>query len=133
MGRTRRAVGTGYLRFAQAELGLFRTAFSVPPDRQDTASPARSDDGGMRPYRLLAAALDGLVDAGVLHRRAAYSCQEVQATARRARAGAFRILTCHPRRACRGAGTARRPAPPPFASGRPGARRERAAGRSPPR
>jgi AcrR family transcriptional regulator len=61
-----RAVGTGYLRFAQAEPGLFRTAFSVPPDRQDTTSPARADDSGMRPYQLLAAALDGLVAAGVL-------------------------------------------------------------------
>ena len=61
-----RAVGTGYLRFAQAEPGLFRTAFSVPPDRQDTTSPARADDSGMRPYQLLAAALDDLVAAGVL-------------------------------------------------------------------
>jgi AcrR family transcriptional regulator len=65
-----RAVGTGYLRFAQAEPGLFRTAFSVPADRPDTASPARTDDSGMRPYKLLAAALDDLVDAGVLpHKR----------------------------------------------------------------
>jgi AcrR family transcriptional regulator len=61
-----RAVGTGYLHFAQAEPGLFRTAFSVPPDRQDTAGPAQSDDSGMRPYRMLTAALNGLVDAGVL-------------------------------------------------------------------
>jgi AcrR family transcriptional regulator len=63
-----RAVGTGYLRFAQAEPGLFRTAFSVPADRQDAASPARADNSGMRPFQLLAAALDGLVDAGVLPR-----------------------------------------------------------------
>jgi AcrR family transcriptional regulator len=61
-----RAVGTGYLRFAQAEPGLFRTAFSLPPDRHDPTRPARTDDGRMRPYRMLAAALDDLVDAGVL-------------------------------------------------------------------
>jgi AcrR family transcriptional regulator len=61
-----RAVGTGYLRFAQTEPGLFRTAFSVPPDRPDTTGPARTDDSGMRPYQLLAAALDDLVAAGVL-------------------------------------------------------------------
>ena len=28
-----RAVGTGYLRFAQAEAGLFRTAFAAPRQR----------------------------------------------------------------------------------------------------
>jgi AcrR family transcriptional regulator len=61
-----RAVGTGYLRFAQAEPGLFRTAFSVPADRQGAASPAPAGNGRMRPYQLLAAALDDLVDAGVL-------------------------------------------------------------------
>jgi AcrR family transcriptional regulator len=60
-----RAVGTGYLRFAQAEPGLFRTAFSIPADRQG-ASPASAGNGHMRPYQLLAAALDELVDAGVL-------------------------------------------------------------------
>ncbi|HEX8859982.1 MAG TPA: TetR/AcrR family transcriptional regulator [Actinomycetes bacterium] len=64
-----RAVGTGYLRFAQAEPGLFRTAFSVPADLPDTASPARASDSGMRPFQLLAAALDELVDAGVLPRK----------------------------------------------------------------
>jgi AcrR family transcriptional regulator len=63
-----RAVSTGYLRFAQAEPGLFRTAFSVPVDRRDAASPARGGNGGMRPFQLLATALDGLVDAGVLAR-----------------------------------------------------------------
>jgi AcrR family transcriptional regulator len=61
-----RAVGTGYLRFAQAEPGLFRTAFSVPADRQGAASPAPAGNGRMQPYQLLAAALDDLVDAGVL-------------------------------------------------------------------
>src|SRR5262245_44869772 len=63
-----RAVGTAYLRFAQAEPGLFRTAFSAPADQQPAASPARADDRGMRPFRLLAATLDELVAAGVLPR-----------------------------------------------------------------
>jgi AcrR family transcriptional regulator len=64
------AVGAGYLRFAQAEPGLFRTAFSVPADLQDAASPARAGTSGLTPFQLLAAALDELVDAGVLpHKR----------------------------------------------------------------
>lgn len=65
-----RAVGTGYLRFAQAEPGLFRTAFSVPADRQDATGPVPADNSRTRPYQLLAAALDELVNAGVLpHQR----------------------------------------------------------------
>lgn len=62
-----RAVGTGYLRFAQAETGLFRTAFvfgehdvAVPPD------PARTAALGLNPFELLGAALDEMVQAGVL-------------------------------------------------------------------
>jgi AcrR family transcriptional regulator len=61
-----RAVGTGYLRFAQAQPGLFRTAFSVPEDLQDAASPARSGQSGLTPFQLLGAALDQLHEAGVL-------------------------------------------------------------------
>jgi AcrR family transcriptional regulator len=61
-----RAVGTGYLRFARAEPGLFRTAFSVPDNLDARASAARSGDSGLTPFQLLAAALDGLVEAGVL-------------------------------------------------------------------
>jgi AcrR family transcriptional regulator len=53
-----RAVGTGYLRFAQAEPGLFRAAFSM-----DTLA---SGDSGLTPYELLSSALDDLVVAGVL-------------------------------------------------------------------
>ena len=63
-----RAVGTGYLRFAQAEPGLFRTAFSASEDLRNAASSARAGDGGLTPFQLLAAALDGLVEAGVLPR-----------------------------------------------------------------
>lgn len=62
-----RAVGTGYLGFAQAETGLFRTAFvfgqhevQVPPD------PARSAAMGLNPFELLGAALDAMVATGVL-------------------------------------------------------------------
>jgi AcrR family transcriptional regulator len=61
-----RAVGAGYLRFAQAEPGLFRTAFSASDNLQSAASPARAGEGGLTPFQLLAAALDGLVEAGVL-------------------------------------------------------------------
>ena len=59
-----RAVGTGYLRFAFAETGLFRTAFGgrfvVDPDA--TASGA----SGLNPFGHLNAALDALVAAGAL-------------------------------------------------------------------
>ncbi len=62
-----RAVGTGYLGFAQAETGLFRTAFvfgqhevQVPPD------PARTAALGLNPFELLCAALDAMVATGVL-------------------------------------------------------------------
>ena len=63
-----RAVGTGYLRFAQTETGLFRTAFSASDNLRGAASPARAGEGGLTPFQLLAAALDELVEAGVLPR-----------------------------------------------------------------
>jgi AcrR family transcriptional regulator len=61
-----RAIGTGYLKFAQAETGLFRTAFAVADDSQDAADPGRAGHSGLNPFQLLGAALDGLVEAGVL-------------------------------------------------------------------
>jgi AcrR family transcriptional regulator len=61
-----RAVGAGYLRFAQAEPGLFRTAFSTHNDLESAASPTAAGAGGRTPFQLLGAALDGLVEAGVL-------------------------------------------------------------------
>ena len=63
-----RAVGTGYLRFAQDEPGLFRTAFSASDNLRSAASPARAGEGGLTPFQLLTAALDGLVEADVLPR-----------------------------------------------------------------
>lgn len=61
-----RGVGTGYLRFAQEEPGLFRTAFSASENLSNAASPARAGEGGLTPFQLLGSALDDLVEAGVL-------------------------------------------------------------------
>jgi AcrR family transcriptional regulator len=59
-----RAVGTGYLRFAQSETGLFRTAFAVPVDVPEGAD--KGPGSGLNPFELLGAALDRMVAAGVL-------------------------------------------------------------------
>ena len=66
-----RAVGAGYLRFAQAESGLFRTAFGPSDDLKERAQGAPADterkgQSGLDPFELLGAALDKLVSAGVL-------------------------------------------------------------------
>ncbi|MDO9405188.1 MAG: TetR/AcrR family transcriptional regulator [Polaromonas sp.] len=64
-----RAVGTGYLRFAMEETGLFRTAFAASDDlKQPTPDPDKAGRSGLNPFELLGAALDRLVDAGVLPR-----------------------------------------------------------------
>lgn len=59
-----RAVGMGYLRFAQAETGLFRM-FAVP-DAESDVDAAKAGGSGLSPLALLGAALDKLVEAGVL-------------------------------------------------------------------
>jgi len=63
-----RAIGVAYLEFAHEEPGLFATAFALPQQHAYSAS-----DGGTGPERMpldqLRAALDELVDAGVLDRR----------------------------------------------------------------
>ena len=61
-----RAVGAGYLRYAQTQPGLFRTAFAEHADLRDAAAPDSAGDSGLTPFQLLSAALDGLVEAGVL-------------------------------------------------------------------
>jgi AcrR family transcriptional regulator len=61
-----RAVGTAYLRFAQAEPGLFRTAFAVPGAAADQADPGKAGRSGLDPFQLLGAALDRMVEAGAL-------------------------------------------------------------------
>ena len=62
-----RAVGTGYLRFAQLEPGLFRTAFAASDELlETTADLPTAGPGGLNPFELLGAALDQMVQAGVL-------------------------------------------------------------------
>lgn len=61
-----RAVGTGYMRFARAEPGLFRTAFSVHEDLQRAGIPEMAGKSGLTPFQLLSSALDELLAAGVL-------------------------------------------------------------------
>ena len=63
-----RAVGTGYLRFAQSETGLFRTAFAAPGELKSEGQPdpATAGQSRLNPFELLTAALDKLVQAGVM-------------------------------------------------------------------
>jgi AcrR family transcriptional regulator len=61
-----RAIGTGYLRFAQEETGLFRTAFAVPDQVENDSDPAKAGPSGLNPFQLLGTALDRLVAARVL-------------------------------------------------------------------
>ena len=61
-----RAVGAGYLRFAQAETGLFRTAFGGRFTVQQQPDPAMGGATGLNPFEHLSAALDDLVATGAL-------------------------------------------------------------------
>jgi AcrR family transcriptional regulator len=61
-----RAVGTGYMRYALTETGLFRTAFQVPSNVQQAFDPAMAGRSGLNPYELLGAALDRMLAAGTL-------------------------------------------------------------------
>jgi AcrR family transcriptional regulator len=63
---TLRAIGTAYLRFAQSQPGLFRTAFAVPGDPETAGDPGAAGRSGLNPFQLLGTALDALVVAGVL-------------------------------------------------------------------
>lgn len=63
---TLRAVGRGYLKFALAETGLFRTAFSVPGPVGSNTDPAKTGKSGLNPFQLLGFALDKMVGAGIL-------------------------------------------------------------------
>ena len=61
-----RAVGTGYLKFALSQPGLFRTAFSAPDELRGTPVPEKAGHSGLNPFQLLGVALDRLTVAGLL-------------------------------------------------------------------
>jgi AcrR family transcriptional regulator len=61
-----RAVGTGYLKFAQAEPGLFRTAFSIADDVENESDLAKAGKSGLNPFQLFGGALDKMVEAKIL-------------------------------------------------------------------
>jgi AcrR family transcriptional regulator len=66
-GRARlRSVGRGYISFARAEPGWFRTAFMVPEDLTRTGRPDAAGATGRTPLQLLGDALDQLVAEGEL-------------------------------------------------------------------
>ena len=64
------AVGRGYLEFAQAETGWFRTAFAVSDLERDALAAQKQDlqthTSGGDPFEQLGEALDAMVDAHVL-------------------------------------------------------------------
>lgn len=61
-----RAVGSGYMKFAQAEPGLFRTAFRIPDDLRGRPVPEKAGHSGHNPFQLLGQALDRYVEAGLM-------------------------------------------------------------------
>lgn len=63
-----RAVGTGYLKFALTEPGLFRTAFSTTDPVEGDLDAAKAGASGLNPFQLLGVTLDLLVETGVLPR-----------------------------------------------------------------
>jgi AcrR family transcriptional regulator len=62
------AIGTAYLEFAREEPGLFATAFALP-QQHAYGAPGGGTGSERTPLDHLRAALDELVDAGVLDRR----------------------------------------------------------------
>ena len=62
------AVGTAYLEFAREEPGLFATAFAVP-QQHAYGAPDGGSGAERTPLGHLRAALDELVEAGILSRR----------------------------------------------------------------
>ncbi|RYY96293.1 MAG: WHG domain-containing protein, partial [Comamonadaceae bacterium] len=61
-----RAVGRGYLRFAEREPGLFRTAFSAREDVAPASGEPMAPVDDPHPFQLLGAALDRMAEVGLL-------------------------------------------------------------------
>jgi AcrR family transcriptional regulator len=61
-----RAVGAGYMRFARAEPGLFRTAFGTGPQADRTLPAESADRSRLGPFQLLSLALDRMAAENVL-------------------------------------------------------------------
>jgi len=61
-----RAIGTGYLRFAMKETGLFRTAFVIPFVLKNETAHLPVGESGLDPFQLLGMALDRMLEANVL-------------------------------------------------------------------
>lgn len=61
-----RSVGTSYVGFAQDHPGLFLTAISASPDLENINLASRAGPSGRTPFGLLSAALDELVDTGLM-------------------------------------------------------------------
>jgi AcrR family transcriptional regulator len=61
-----RAVGLGYLRYALAKPGLFRTAFAFSETPEGDSDPAKTGSSGLNPFQLLSAALDRMAETGLL-------------------------------------------------------------------
>ncbi|WP_353193692.1 TetR/AcrR family transcriptional regulator [Pandoraea pnomenusa] len=61
-----RAVGIGYLHFARAQPGLFRTAFAPSENVRSAGGPEKAGASGLNPFELLGAALDAMVAAGII-------------------------------------------------------------------
>lgn len=70
-----RAVGTGYLKFALTQPGLFRTAFSVHNDLSQATNMASAGKTGLTPFQLLNNALDRMVEVGALSRERRISAE----------------------------------------------------------
>lgn len=61
-----RAVGTGYVAFAQDEPGLFRVAMLVPRDLERAFDDQKSSPAGRTPFEHITVALDALVASGAM-------------------------------------------------------------------